>query len=236
MSRRYFLADIHLSAARPDITAAFRRALAYMAAQQPDGIYILGDLFNVWQGDDLADAFALDIAQELARLPCPVYFQHGNRDFLLGKAFAQHARLILIAERHIFTTGGQRVLLEHGDLLCIHDRGYLRLRRLLRNKRLQQLYFRLPTRVKRYIARQVQSKSKARSTHKAPHITDVDSGEVRRVLMQYQADILIHGHTHRPACYDEHGYTRYVLGDWSAQGGIIVEYDGGQWRQYRLPL
>ena len=235
MPRYYFLADSHLSPAQPGIHAAFRRALAHIAAQQPDGVYILGDLFNAWLGDDVADDFALAVADALAALPCPVYFQHGNRDFLLGKAFAQRAHLQLLPERHVLTIHGTRVLLEHGDLLCIHDHAYLRLRCILRARPLQALYHLLPLALKNTIARTLRQQSQSRGQRKPAQQTDADPLEAARVLARYQAQILIHGHTHRPATHRENGYSRYVLGDWDDNGGVIVEYGDGQWRQYRLP-
>lgn len=230
----YFLADIHLSVNTPEITTAFLAALRQMSATQPDALYILGDLFDAWLGDDLADAFALDIAANLAALPCPVYFQHGNRDFLLGKTFAEKAGLRLLPERHMLDIDGKRILLEHGDLLCIHDRSYLRLRAILRNRLIQALYRRLPTALKRRIARTLRSKSKIAGTLKDPAITDADNAEVGRILDDYHADILIHGHTHRPAQHEHHGKIRYVLGDWSGIGGIGLIYQQGQWRLAQL--
>lgn len=234
---RYFLADIHLSAERPDISAAFCTALKHIGAARPDAVYLLGDLFNAWLGDDveLQSPFVRDIAAAIAALPCPVYFQHGNRDFLIAHEFAQAARLILLPERHLFIAGGKRIVLEHGDLLCIHDRGYQRLRRILRSRRLQALYYRLPTGIKQRIAKYLRKQSRARGAHKSARITDADGGEVACILRQYQAAILIHGHTHRPACHEENGNIRYVLGDWAADGGVILEQRGSAWRLLRFP-
>lgn len=238
MTHRFFLADVHLSVGQPGISAAFFAALREIGAQRPDAVYLVGDLFNAWLGDDveLQQPFARQVAAAIAALPCPVFFQHGNRDFLLSHEFARQAGLILLPDRHILSLGGQRILLEHGDLLCIHDRGYLRLRRVMRNKPLQRLYYRLPLAIKLFIARHLQSKSKARSARKNIRMTDADRGEVARVLACYGADILIHGHTHRPAIHDEGGKVRYVLGDWSAHGGIMLEYRHGLWRLHTLPV
>lgn len=231
----YFLADIHLSAAAPEMTAAFRRALAQIAENQPDDVYILGDLFDAWLGDDLADDFARDIAETIAALPCPVWFQHGNRDFLLGADFAREAGMTLLPERHMIDMAGKRILIEHGDLLCIHDLGYLRLRKILRHPATQALYRALPICLKRRIAGKLRAQSKRRGARKAAFITDADHGEVARVLEKYQGDILIHGHTHRPDAHEHEGKMRYVLGDWSGDGGIVLHCRDNAWQLEVLP-
>ncbi|MDO5091208.1 MAG: UDP-2,3-diacylglucosamine diphosphatase [Cardiobacteriaceae bacterium] len=231
MRNHYFLADIHLSADTPGITAAFRCALAQIADEQPAAVYILGDLFNVWLGDDLADDFADSIAASIAALPCPVYFQHGNRDFLLGEAFAKKAGMTLLPERHVMDMDGQRILVEHGDLLCIHDRGYLRLRNILRHPATQALYRRLPTALKRRIAHKLRAQSKARGARKNGRITDADHDEALNILKKYQCERLIHGHTHRAGEHEK----RFVLGDWSDTGGEVLQYRDGVWRLARYP-
>ncbi|MDO4777650.1 MAG: UDP-2,3-diacylglucosamine diphosphatase [Cardiobacteriaceae bacterium] len=231
MPHLYFLADIHLSAEAPEITAAFRRALAQIAASKPDGVYILGDLFDAWLGDDLADKFAREIAASLAALPCPVWFQHGNRDFLLGEDFAREAGMTLLPERHVMEVAGRRILIEHGDLLCIHDHGYLRLRKILRHPATQALYRALPGVFKRRIAQKLRAQSKRRGARKDRRITDADANEVARILEKYRCDMLIHGHTHRAGEHDR----RFVLGDWSAAGGVILQYRDGAWQLVQWP-
>lgn len=237
-NERYFLADIHLSPDRPDITAAFLAALAHIAAAKPAAVYLMGDLFHAWLGDDIEseNPFTRTIVQAIAALPCPVYFQHGNRDFLLSRAFAREARLILLPDRHIIFLNGQRIVLEHGDLLCTRDTGYQRLRRILRNRPLQRLYYRLPRIIKHSIAKQLKSKSKTHKHRKTARTTDADRDEIARILAQYRADILIHGHTHRPAIHDENGKTRYVLGDWTENGGQVLHYRSGTWQLEQLPI
>lgn len=232
MPHLYFLADIHLSAAAPEITAAFRRALAQIAKNQPDGVYILGDLFDAWLGDDLADDFSRNIAETIAALPCPVWFQHGNRDFLLGEHFAGKAGMMILPERHVITVTGKRILLEHGDLLCIHDDGYLRLRKILRHPLIQVLYRALPITWKQRIAARLRAQSKMRGARKNRRMTDADAGEVLRILYKYQCDMIIHGHTHRAGEHER----RFVLGDWSAEGGVVLECHGNAWRLVVLPL
>ena len=222
----YFLADIHLSTERPDITAAFRATLAALA-RDASAVYILGDLFDYYLGDDLASPLQQDIAAALAALPCPVYYQHGNRDFLLGDAYACAANMHILPERHRLSLGGKTVLLEHGDLLCTDDHGYQRLRRILRCRFLQRLYYRLPARWRLAIAEKLRGQSRKRSRRKASRITDTKPATIRRVLQEHQADILIHGHTHRPAVHPlDDGKTVYVLGDWHPHGQILCHAHG----------
>ena len=222
----YFLADVHLAENRPEITAAFRATLAALA-RDASAVYILGDLFDYYLGDDLASPLQQDIAAALAALPCPLYYQHGNRDFLLGTAYAQTARLRILPERHTLTLGGRTVLLEHGDLLCTDDRGYQRLRRILRCPPLQWLYYRLPRALRLRIAEKLRAQSKTRTRRKAARITDTNPAAIRAALQNARASILIHGHTHRPAVHRlDDGDTVYVLGDWRPHGEILRYADG----------
>ena len=222
----YFLADIHLAENRPEITAAFLATLAAIA-RDADAIYLLGDLYDYWLGDDLATPYQQRIAAALAALPCPLYYQHGNRDFLLGTAYAQTARLGILPERHTLTLGGRTVLVEHGDLLCSDDRGYQRLRRILRCRPLQWLYYRLPRALRLRIAEKLRAQSQARTRRKAARITDTNPAAIRAALQNARASILIHGHTHRPAVHRlDNGDTVYVLGDWRPHGEILRYADG----------
>ncbi len=222
----YFLADIHLAENRPEITAAFLATLAALA-RDADAIYLLGDLYDYWLGDDLASPYQQHIAAALAALPCPLYYQHGNRDFLLGARYAQSARLRILPERHTLTLGGRTALVEHGDLLCTDDRGYQRLRRVLRCRPLQWLYYRLPRALRRRIAEKLRAQSQARTRRKSTRITDTNPAAIRTALHSARATILIHGHTHRPAVHRlDDGNTVYVLGDWRPHGEILRYADG----------
>ena len=222
----YFLADIHLAENRPEITAAFLDTLAALA-RDAEAIYILGDLYDYWLGDDLATPYQQRIAAALAALPCPLYYQHGNRDFLLGARYAPSAHLRLLPERHTLTLGGRTVLVEHGDLLCSDDRGYQRLRRILRCPPLQWLYYRLPRALRRRIATKLRAQSQARTRRKNARITNTNPAAIRAALHSAHASILIHGHTHRPAVHRlDNGDTVYVLGDWRPHGEILRYADG----------
>ena len=222
----YFLADVHLAENRPEITTAFLTTLAAIA-RDADALYILGDLYDYWLGDDLATPYQQRIAAALAALPCPLYYQHGNRDFLLGARYAPSAHLRILPERHTLTLGGHTVLLEHGDLLCSDDRGYQRLRRVLRCRLLQWLYYRLPRALRLRIAEKLRAQSKTRTRRKAARITDTNPAAIRAALQNAHATLLIHGHTHRPAVHQlDDGNTVYVLGDWRPHGEILRYADG----------
>lgn len=222
----YFLADVHLAENRPEITAAFLDTLAALA-RDAEAIYILGDLYDYWLGDDLVSPYQQRIAAALAALPCPLYYQHGNRDFLLGARYAPSAHLRILPERHTLTLGGHTVLVEHGDLLCSDDRGYQRLRRVLRCRLLQWLYYRLPRALRLRIAEKLRAQSKTRTRRKAARITDTNPATIRTALHSARATILIHGHTHRPAVHRlDDGDTVYVLGDWRPHGEILRYADG----------
>ena len=222
----YFLADIHLAENRPEITAAFLATLAVLA-RDADAIYLLGDLYDYWLGDDLASPYQQRIAAALAALPCPLYYQHGNRDLLLDPAYAQTAHLRILPERHTLNLGDHTVLIEHGDLLCTDDRGYQRLRRILRCRPLQWLYYRLPRALRRRIATKLRAQSQARTRRKTARITDTNPAAIRAALQNARASILIHGHTHRPAVHRlDNGNTVYVLGDWHPYGEILRYADG----------
>lgn len=216
-----FLADVHLSEARPDVTAAFRKTLAYMAQTPPEALYILGDLFDYWLGDDLLSPYHKEIAAAIAALPCPVYFQHGNRDFLLTERYAKLADMTLLPEREVVVLGGQRVLLEHGDLLCTDDRGYQWLRCVMRCRPLQRIYYGLPTGLRRWMGSSLRQQSRTRTRRKAPRITNTSREAIARVMRQYQASVLVHGHTHRPAVDEVASKKVFVLGDWRPYGEIL---------------
>ena len=213
----YFLADIHLAENRPEITAAFLDTLAAIA-RDADAIYLLGDLYDYWLGDDLATPYQQRIAAALAALHQP------DESTALE---AQTARLRILPERHTLTLGGHTVLVEHGDLLCSDDRSYQRLRRILRCRPLQWLYYRLPRALRRRIAEKLRAQSQARTRRKAARITDTNPAAIRAALQNARASILIHGHTHRPAVHRlDNGDTVYVLGDWRPHGEILRYADG----------
>lgn len=220
-----FVSDLHLDASRPEVTACFIRFLA-QATGAADALYILGDLFEVWFGDDDPAPDHRAVAAALRKLSdsgTPCYLTRGNRDFLIGSRFAHESGLRLLDERTVVEIGGERVLLLHGDELCTDDASYQRFRRIVRSTMARRLYFLLPLAIRRAIADRLRQSSM--ETLKPDDITDVNSGTVAATMRAAGVRILVHGHTHRPAIHqisvDAEPALRIVLGDWYAQGSIL---------------
>ncbi|WP_313654504.1 UDP-2,3-diacylglucosamine diphosphatase [Pantoea sp.] len=224
MSRTLFIADLHLCQEEPAITAGF---LHFLAREAPhcDALYILGDLFEAWIGDDDPNPLHQQVADALRALPVPVYFIHGNRDFLLGRRFACASNMTLLPEEQVLTLYGQRVLIMHGDTLCTDDAGYLRFRAKVHKPWIQRLFLALPLRIRKRIAARMRADSKQANQHKSQSIMDVNPDAVISALLRQQVALLIHGHTHRPAIHtlEVQGETaqRAVLGAWHERGSMI---------------
>lgn len=218
-----FLADLHLREQAPEVT---RRLLALEPRLREAGaIYILGDLVEAWIGDDapihpnLLPAFAL--LRRLADAGIPILFQHGNRDFLVGWHLAHRFGFRLLPEEVVLDLYGRPVALVHGDQLCTDDVAYQRLRRRLRNPVVRFTLLHLPLRVRRRLAAGLRDRSRRETGRKAATIMDVNRGTVAALMQRLGADILIHGHTHRPALHYEDGGLRAVLGDWE-DGAVVL--------------
>lgn len=221
------ISDLHLEEQRPDITRAFLHFLQ-TRAHQAEALYILGDFFEVWVGDDGMSPFQHDIARALRELSdtgTRIFLMHGNRDFLIGRAFCREAGCTLLKDPSIVRLNGEPVLLMHGDSLCTLDVGYMKLRRLLRNPLSLLILRNLPLSTRRKLARKLRSESRAQTRMKAREIIDVTPDEVPRIMAEHGVRTLIHGHTHRPA---EHtlevsgqSARRIVLGDWDSQGWAL---------------
>lgn len=218
------ISDLHLHEERPDITGAFL-AFLEQRAKHTQALYILGDFFEVWIGDDAISPFQRSIAEALSAVAATgtqIYLMHGNRDFLIGEDFCELADCQLLKDPSIVQLAGEPVLLMHGDSLCTSDRSYIRLRRVLRNPLILFILRNLPLRVRQRIAGDLRQKSKASTRMKASAITDVNPEEVIKVMAQHKVRTLIHGHTHRPAVHNLPGEKqRIVLGDWDTQGWFI---------------
>jgi UDP-2,3-diacylglucosamine hydrolase len=227
------ISDLHLEEERPDITRAFLHFLA-TRARQAEALYILGDFFEVWIGDDAMTPFQQSIANALRALSergTRIYLMHGNRDFMLGKGFCRAAGCTLLGDPSVVEFGGERVLLMHGDSLCTRDEGYMRLRRLLRNPLSLFILRNLPLSTRRKLARKLRDESRAQTRMKASDIIDVTPELIPRVLAEHGVRTLIHGHTHRPATHelevDGHPARRIVLGDWDQQGWALQVDESG---------
>ena len=218
------ISDLHLHEERPDITGAF---LAFLEqhAQHAQALYILGDFFEVWIGDDAITPFQRSIAQALSEIAAggtQIYLMHGNRDFLIGQEFCKLADCELLADPSVVKLAGEQVLLMHGDSLCTSDISYIRLRRVLRNPLISLILRNLPLRTRQRLAGDLRQKSKDSTRMKAREITDVNPEEVTRIMALYKVRTLIHGHTHRPQVHNLGGEKqRIVLGDWDTQGWFI---------------
>ena len=239
--RYLLLSDLHLEAERPDITRAFLRCLDERATKA-DEVYILGDFFEVWLGDDDPSPLADQVTAALARLAdagVRVFLMHGNRDFLLGKAFCRAARCQLLSDPCVRQFNGESVLLMHGDSLCTDDIGYMKMRRWLRNPVSLFILRNLSLKRRRAIGRKLRSESQAQTRQKPSDITDVNLGQVAQVMHKHQVRCLIHGHTHRPATHalmiDGQPAERIVLGDWD-KAGWVLEIDELGKRLEQFPL
>ncbi len=227
------ISDLHLSAERPEITAAFFSFLEKSAARA-EALYILGDLFEIWIGDDDPAPLATTVAAALRRVTkhgTRVYLQRGNRDFALGEHFSRNAGCTLLPDYHVANFYGEQVLLLHGDTLCTDDRQYQRFRRLIRCPPVLGLLRRLPLSLRRKLATRGRLKSMATNANKAENIMDVAPNAVIAALQRAGVRTMIHGHTHRPGAHalDANGKTaeRIVLGDWDREGWVLTAQPSG---------
>lgn len=236
------IADLHLSPDRPDITQAFLLFLRTKACQA-EALYILGDLFEVWIGDDNPEPLLAEVAMALKTLAdqgVALYFCHGNRDFLLKQRYARRAGLTLLAPETVVDLYGTQTLLMHGDSLCTLDIGYQKFRRWWNQPWWQWLILHTPLWYRQHLGRKARRVSGADKMAKSAEIMDVTPTEVPAVLQRYQLTHLIHGHTHRPAVHQvalpdgRTGY-RYVLGDWYQQSSYLKVSAAG-WQLYFAPL
>jgi UDP-2,3-diacylglucosamine hydrolase len=227
-----FVSDLHLDPARPEIARQFHAFLAG-EARDAQALYILGDLFEAWLGDDDPDpAVRATVAalRGLVDAGVPVFVMHGNRDFLIGERFCRDTGATLLPDGTVVTLDGEPVLLMHGDALCTDDVSYQRLRRIVRNP-LVRVIFRLMTLdQRRALARRLRAGSREHVGMTAPEIMDVNPAAVEQAFREAGVRTLIHGHTHRPAVHpleiDGAPARRIVLGDWYTQGSVLEAAPG----------
>ena len=222
-----FIADLHLQTEEPAITAGFLRFLRG-EAKSADALYILGDLFEAWIGDDDPNPLHREMAAAIHALVdsgVPCYFIHGNRDFLIGKRYARESGMTLLPEEQVLDLYGRKVLIMHGDTLCTDDTGYLAFRAKVHTPWIQKVFLALPLFIGNRIAARMRAGSKAANSSKSMTIMDVNPQAVVRVMEKHDVQWLIHGHTHRP---DVHSLIangqpahRVVLGAWHSEGSMV---------------
>jgi UDP-2,3-diacylglucosamine hydrolase len=240
-----FVSDVHLRQSLPRTTEAFLSFLKGRGSQT-EALYLLGDLFEYWAGDDdLADPYNARIAQEIKALSSAgvkVGWIGGNRDFLVGRNFAQACGINLLPDPHLITIGGRRIVILHGDEQCTDDTDYMVFRRQVRTAAWQERFLAMPLTQRKAIIDEMRTNSRAAQREKAYEIMDVNPEAVAAVFKSTDASVMIHGHTHRPAMHnltvDGKQVKRYVLPDWDCEapplrGGWLEMYADGTIRRFR---
>ncbi|MBB71343.1 MAG: UDP-2,3-diacylglucosamine diphosphatase [Legionellales bacterium] len=230
-----FISDLHLAREPNSNSEIFLRLLANLD-RDTDALYILGDLFEAWLGDDDTSPLYETIIATLKHVhDCgiPVYLMHGNRDFLLGDAFCQQTGCQLLSDPTVINLYGTPTLLMHGDLLCIDDLEYQAYRQQVRGEQFQSKVLQKPLWVRRLIARFLRWRSRWHNRRASLEIMDANQQAVFEAMQQHHVRVMIHGHTHRPAIelrwHGKHRYTRYVLSDWEGYGNKL-EVNGEHWQ------
>ncbi|MFQ5610063.1 MAG: UDP-2,3-diacylglucosamine diphosphatase [Woeseiaceae bacterium] len=222
-----FISDLHLQAERPEIGHQLLEFLSDEASGA-DALYILGDLFESWVGDDDPNEHYAEIKSAVKALVdsgVPVYLMHGNRDFMVGVDFAHETGVQLLPDPYEVDLYGERVLLSHGDAMCTDDEEYQQVRTMTRNPEWQAMMLAKSLDERLAFAAQAREQSQARSAEIAEEIADVNPGAVKQTIAAHGVRILLHGHTHRPAVHDvdlgDHRAKRIVLGDWYEHGSVV---------------
>lgn len=229
-----FISDLHLSPGEPEKTTLFMNFLA-TKAKEATALYILGDLFEFWIGDDENSQFSKQIINALktyCNSGIPLYIMRGNRDFFLGTHFEKRTGCQLLGDYHVMDLYGTPTLLMHGDLLCTEDIKYLQARVTLHDPAWQQRVLNKPLWLRRLGARYYRLRSRWHTRNSDAVIMDANLNEVRRLMGRYQVKCLIHGHTHRPAIHyfstNNEFLERIVLSDWHDEGNVLICEDSGK--------
>ena len=226
----YFISDLHLERIESSITNIFTEFLNDI--NENDSLYILGDLFESWIGDDNVTELSQYISDQLLSLSernISVAIMHGNRDFLIGEDFCKASSIELINDPRIIEIDTKKVMLTHGDELCTDDKEYQAFRSVVRNPLWQKDFLNFPISKREKIAGEAKDASKDSKENKAMEIMDVNTDAVLKAFNDHPVEIMIHGHTHRPNIHEisneERKLTRYVLGDWSKNSAIILKWN-----------
>lgn len=222
-----FISDLHLSPTRPEVTNAFLTFLN-TTAKNAESLYILGDFFDAWVGDDDdTQAYkAITVALKNYSKSHSLFFMHGNRDFLIGDHFAKQAGVTLLDDPCTIELNGMPTLLMHGDSLCTQDKEYMAFRSMVRNPEWQQSFLQKSLDERKKIAEHIRATSQSMNSLKAKDIMDVTPSQVLKVMQSHSTPRLIHGHTHRPARHElslnKKLAERIVLGDWHNSGWYLI--------------
>ena len=223
------ISDLHLSPQHPAVSEAFFNFLKNEAINS-QSLFILGDLFEAWIGDDdqgLLSRQVVSALKEVTDKGTSVYLMHGNRDFLISRKFSYETGCKLLPDYYIHEAGNKKILLLHGDTLCTQDKQYQLFRRVVRSRFFFRSVMQLPVKTRQNIAEKLRLKSKKFNANKPENIMDVSLPEVERVMSKYSVDVMIHGHTHRPGRHKNLRGERLVLGDWGENGWFIRIKDKG---------
>ena len=218
-----FISDIHLSEDTPHLTNAFKTFLNE-SRETCTHLFILGDLFEIWIGDDDDNSFNQDIKKALLDFTTDgpkTFLMHGNRDFLIGEAFANEVGISILSDPYTLDINGMKTVLSHGDFLCTDDTDYIEFRNKVRSKEWQKDFLSKTIDERNEIANSLRSDSKNATSEKALEITDVNLETVNKFIKEHNPDIFIHGHTHRPKIHQHNTTKRIVLGDWNQKGWFI---------------
>ena len=218
-----FISDIHLSKDNPHLTDAFKTFLIE-SKEVCTHLFILGDLFEIWIGDDDDNSFHQEIKTTLSEFTSngpETFFMHGNRDFLIGETFANEAGISILSDPYNLSINGLNVILSHGDFLCTDDVDYIDFRNKVRSEEWQKDFLSKSIDERNEIANSLRSSSKDATSEKSLEITDVNPEAINDFIQKNQPDIFIHGHTHRPKIHEDNLFKRVVLGDWDKSGWCL---------------
>ena len=223
MRKTLIIADLHLTSVEGEKLDLFCR-FCQNKATQADQLYILGDLFNTWIGDDISlpeYQVVINCLKQLSR-STKVFVMFGNRDFLLANKFEHQSGCTIISEPHLLTHNNQDYMLLHGDSFCSDDVDYQKMKKIFRNRLVQSIFLSLPKKWRLKLSGEIRKKSIQAQSYKSESIMDVNQQTVDQFMADYPGANLIHGHTHRLNTHPCEGYTRYVLGDWSSTQGNAI--------------
>lgn len=239
MKYTLFISDLHLSVDHPELTAALIK-LGETLAANASALYILGDFFALWAGDDDESKFNAEVIAILKKITqkIPIYLMPGNRDFLLGKRFAATSNCTLLPDPTKIYLHGRPTLLSHGDMLCTNDLIAVIFRHVSQNKLGKKLFLRLPLKFRTKLAMAIHKHSTHKNKTKTGAMMDVNQKKIEKVMRKYAVSQLIHGHTHKPNHYafmlQDQTMRRIVLPNWETVPQAVVYYENGNWEAKRL--